>query len=183
MSLLSLVHVLVGLLAVITGGVLLATRKGDRRHRLFGWAYVAFMLVSLAAILIRGASHPSPFHVYAAVTAAGIVAAVAASRVRARIAAWRAWPAVLMSFSMLAAIVAIGGVVAGLVLGLGSGPEYYRVFNVVILGVTLIGLWLINTRSVIWRGIAAETRVRTQFTIFVLTVSISLVAAQWAGQT
>ena len=181
MSLLSTVHVLLALLAMVLGFALFAMRKGDRRHRILGWAYVAFMLTSLVAILVRGVDHPRPFHAYAAITAAGVVAALLASRLRARMPSWRAWHAALMSFSMLAAIVAVGGVVGGVILGVGTGPVYYGMFNVVIATLTLAGLWLINTRPVIWRDrSAAALRVRSRFTAFVIVVSAGLVVAQWA---
>lgn len=181
MSLLSLLHVFLALLAMFIGIALFAMRKGDRRHRVFGWAYVAFMLASLVAILIRGAEHPLPFHAYAVITAAGVVAALLASRLRARMPSWRAWHAALMSFSMLAAIVAVGGVIGGVLLGVATGPAYYRMFNIVIAGLTLGGLWIINTRPVIWRDrSAAMLRVRSRFTAFVVMVSAGLVVSQWA---
>jgi hypothetical protein len=54
-------------------------------------------------------------------------------------------------------------------------------FNIVIAGLTLAGLWLINTRPVIWRDRSvAMLRVRSRFTVFVVTVSAGLVLAQWA---
>jgi len=181
MSFLSWVHVFVALLAVGIGVAIFAFRKGDRRHRLLGWGYVAFMLTSLVAILVRGATQPKPFHGYAVVTAAGIVAAVLASRLRVRAPSWRPWHAALMSFSMLAAIVAIGGVVGGALIGVGTGPVYYAMFNTVIAGLTLVGLWIINTRPVIWRGHPAERRVRAQFTALVTILTAALVLAQWAA--
>jgi hypothetical protein len=138
------------------------------------------MLTSLAAILIRGATQPRPFHGYALVTAGGVMAAVVASRLRARLPSWRAWHAALMSFSMLAAIVAIGGVIGGVIIGAGTGAVYYRMFNTVIVVITLLGLWVINTRTIIWRDkTAGERRARLQFTAVVLTVSAALVLAQW----
>src|SRR5687767_13357355 len=98
MSLLSVVHILAALLAFGIGLTLFALRKGDRRHRFLGWGYVAFMLMSVVAILIRGIAQPRPFHAYAVVTLAGVIAAVLASRLRLRMPSWRAWHAVLMSF-------------------------------------------------------------------------------------
>jgi len=170
MSPLSLVHVLVALVAVILGSTIFALRKGDRRHRRLGWIYAACMTASLAAILIRGGRHPSPFHGYAVLVLASIAAAIFASR-------RRAWHGALMSFSMLAAIVAIGGVAGGLILGVGKGPAYYRMFNVVIVAITLLGLAIINTRPVIWRG--ADLRIRAWFTAIVVIATAALVVAQF----
>ena len=141
------------------------------------------MSIGLVAILARGATiGPTPFHGYAVVIAGSIAAAILASRFRSRLAGWRIWHAVLMSFSMLAAVVAMGGVVGGIVMGLGKGPAYYRMFNVVIAVITVAGLWLINTRPVIWgRQVAGRSgRIRLQFTALVLIVSTGLVLAQWA---
>jgi uncharacterized membrane protein len=179
--LLALVHILAGLLAVALAITVFCLAKGDRRHRLFGWCYVVLMLTSLAAILIRGVSQPKPFHGYALIVAAGLVAAVFASRLRDRIAAWRTWHALLMSFSTLAAIVAIGGVIGGAVLGVGKGPAYYRMFNCVIAVITLAGLWVINTRSVIWRppSIGPDRTARLWFNFTAVGMSAALVIGQW----
>lgn len=177
---LSLVHILAALLALGLGFTIFSLAKGDRRHRLFGWAYVGLMLTSLVAILIRGASDPKPFHGYALIVATGLVAAILASRFRTRLSTWRSWHAILMSFSMLAAIVAIGGVLGGVVMGIGKGPAYYRMFNTVIVIFTLTGLWFINTRSVIWTSQLGHGRsVRRWFTAGVVLVSAGLVFAQW----
>ena len=180
MSLLSVMHVVIALLAATAGVALFALRKGDRRHRVIGWIYVAFMLTSLAAILIRGVREPHPFHGYALITAAGVVAAVVVSRFRRQTPGWRAWHACLMSFSMLAAVVAIGGVIGGLLTGVGTGAVYYRMFNGVIVVFTLAGLAVIGTRPVIWRDRAAlDAGVRWKFTAMALVMSTVLVISQW----
>lgn len=182
MSSLSIAHILAALVAVGIGVGIFASRKGDRRHRVLGWWYVGLMSVGLVAILVRGATTPRPFHGYALIIALGIVAAVLASIFRSHIRSWRAWHAALMSFSMLGASVAIGGVVGGLAMGLGNGPAYFRMFNVVIVVITLAGLWLILTRSVIWGARPNELArtTRLHFGIGALAVSAGLVISQWA---
>jgi len=182
MSTLSIVHVLLGLVAVSIGSVILALRKGDSRHRVLGWLYLGCILTSLTAIMARGLSHPTPFHGYAAVIMGVLMAAVLASRFRSHVPDWRSWHAALMSFSMLGAAVAIGGVVGGLALRVGKGPAYYRMFNLVIVCFTALGLSIINTRPVIWGPLVAarRRRLRFWFSAFVVTISIALVAAQLA---
>lgn len=179
--LLSLIHVAAGFFALLFGVAIFLQSKGDRRQCHLGWIYVALMLTSLSAILIHGASEPKPFHGYAVVVGAGIIAALLTSRMRSRVKAWRTWHAVLMSFSMLAAIVAVGGVIGGVALGLGKGPVYYKMFNTVIVLLTLAGLWVINTRTVIWGqpSIGRDRVVRLWFNVAVGVVSVALVTAQW----
>jgi len=182
MSGLSIVHVLAAFVAVCIGLAIFALRKGDRRHRRLGWAYVGLMSLGLLAILVSGLRGPRPFHGYALIVALGIAAAVLASRNRHHIAGWRAWHAALMSFSMLAAGVAMGGVVGGVAMGLGNGPAYFRMFNVVITLMSLAGIWLIVTRSVIWGAQPNERdrAVRVRFGTGALAVSAGLVISQWA---
>jgi uncharacterized membrane protein len=182
MSTLSIVHVLVGLAAVIIGSVVLARSKGDARHKLLGWVYVGCLMTSLTAIIIRGLAHPVPFHGYAAAILGGIIVAILMSRRRDRVASWRAWHASLMSLSMLGAFVAIGGVVGGVALGVGKGPAYYRMFNAVIVCFTAVGLWVINRRPVIWGRLVErrEARARMWFNVFAVAITALLVFTQWA---
>jgi hypothetical protein len=86
-----------------------------------------------------------------------------------------------MSFSMLGAAVAVGGVVGGLVLGVGKGPDYYRMFNAVIVCFSTTGLWIINSSPVLWGGVIKprERRVRAWFSGLVVTTSLALVLTQW----
>jgi hypothetical protein len=111
----------------------------------------------------------------------GVVAAVLTSRFRSKIGAWRSWHGALMSLSLLGAVTAIGGVIGGLALGVGRGPVYYRMFNGVIVTFTGIGLWIINTRPVIWgrQPTPEHRKVRLWFTAAVITMSGALVLAQW----
>ncbi|HET8924516.1 MAG TPA: hypothetical protein VFN26_16150 [Candidatus Acidoferrum sp.] len=181
MSLLSLIHVALGLMAVAIGFVILGLRKGDPRHRVLGWAYAGCLVAGLTSIIVQGLSHPTPFHGYAALMMAGVIAAILASRFRKKIVAWRTWHGALMSMSLLGAVIAIGGVIGGLALGAGRGPVYYRMFNGVIVIFTGIGLWIINTRPVIWgrQPPPEHRRVRLWFTAAVITMSGALVLAQW----
>jgi uncharacterized membrane protein len=180
-SIFSLIHVALGLIAVAIGFVILGLRKGDPRHRALGWGYAGCMVAALTSIIIQGLSHPTPFHGYAALITGGVVAGVLASRFRNKIGAWRCWHAALMSLSLLAAVIAIGGVVGGLALGVGKGPVYYRMFNGVIVIFTGIGLWIINTQPVIWgrQPTSQHRKVRLWFTLAVITMSGALVLAQW----
>jgi uncharacterized membrane protein len=181
MSLLSIVHVLLGLVAVIMGCVIFALPKADSRHRLLGWLYLGCALTGLTAIIVGGLSHPGPFHGYAVVILSGLIAAILVSRFRSRVPAWRSWHGALMAFSMLGAAVAIGGVVGGLVLGVGKGPVYYRMFNAVIVCFSTAGLWIINVRPVLWGRVAGprERTVRVWFSALVAAVSLALVLTQW----
>ena len=76
---------------------------------------------------------------------------------------------------------AIGGVVGGLALGVGKGPVYYRMFNMVIVCLSVVGLWIINMRPVLWGHVVGprERRVRLWFSGLVVTISVALVLAQW----
>lgn len=181
MSLLSIVHVLLGLVAVIIGCVIFALPKADSRHRILGWLYLGSALTGLTAIVVRGLSDPAPFHGYAVVIMGGLIAAVLVSRFRSRLPAWRSWHGALMSFSMLGAAVAVGGIIGGLVLGVGKGPVYYRMFNAVIVCFSIAGLWIIRVRPVLWGYVPGprERRVRLWFSGLVITVSVALVLSQW----
>lgn len=181
MSGLSLVHIFAALAAMIIGTVIFAVRKGDRRHVVLGWMYVVLMVTGLVAILLAAGRSARPFHWYALIVTCGVIAAVAISRLRARYPGWRSWHGALMSFSMLSGVVAVGGVIGGLALGLGSGPEYYRMFNVVILVVTGTGLGLLLTRPVIWGRTAngRDNSSRARFALGAVAVSVSLIASQW----
>jgi uncharacterized membrane protein len=179
--LLSLIHVVLGLLAVITGLTILALRKGDPRHRVLGWVYVGCMLVSLASIIAQSFLHPTPFHGYAALIMGGVMIAILVSRFRHHFPAWRSWHGALMSLSLLGAVIAIGGVIGGVALGVGRGPAYYQMFNLVIVCLTPVGLWIINTRPVIWGHSVGpqQHKVRLWFNGFAIAMSVVLVVTQW----
>jgi uncharacterized membrane protein len=70
-SILSLIHVALGLMAVAIGFVIVGLRKGDPRHRVLGWGYAGCIVVALASIIVQGLSHPTPFHGYAALMMGG----------------------------------------------------------------------------------------------------------------
>lgn len=181
MSPFSIAHVLMALVALGAGVAIALMRKGTRLHRILGWTYAVLMLAGLVAITIAGRDDLSPFHGYALGVSVALLAAIAVSRLRRHVPGWRAWHAALMSFSMLAACVALGGVVGGVALGLPDGPGYYRMFNVVIAFVTALGLWLIATRAVIWgaRPGARERAIRLKYGVAVIAVSVALIASQW----
>lgn len=182
MSPFSIIHAALGLATLGIAAAVFLMRKGERRHRVLGWAYASLMIVSLAAILVRDANW-RPFHGYAAFILCAVAAAVAASRWRGAIgASWRAWHATLMSLSALAALIATLGVIEGLIIGPQDAAGFYRAFNITIAVCTAAGLWFINTRTVIWgRDIARRTRTaRTAFSALVAITSSSLIWSQWA---
>lgn len=83
-------HTLAALAALATGAAVLLTRKGTRRHRQLGWAYVVSMLLlnGTALLIYRLFGRFGPFHagaVFSFVTVvAGTVAVLGARRARAR---------------------------------------------------------------------------------------------------
>jgi uncharacterized membrane protein len=185
MSSLSLLHFAAGLLAVLAACVIFALPKGSRAHKVLGWTYVVAMGVSLVAILARTALAPRPFVVYAVGVVLVLVAAVAMSRARRRIVAWRAWHGALMALTCLAALMAMAGIFGGLALGTPEGPGFYRQFNVAIGVLTVAGLAFIASRPVIWGRTPrpAEVQARRRYGALVLASSAALVAAQWPMAT
>jgi uncharacterized membrane protein len=83
-------HTVAALAALVAGAAVLLTRKGTRRHRQLGWAYVASMLLlnGTALLIYRLFGRLGPFHVgavFSLVTVlAGTAAALRARRARAR---------------------------------------------------------------------------------------------------
>lgn len=74
-------HVAAAVAALLLGGAVLAQRKGTRRHVLLGRCYVVVMAVQLtAALATREQDVFGPFHVLAVVSAATLVAGLAARR-------------------------------------------------------------------------------------------------------
>jgi uncharacterized membrane protein len=83
-------HTAAALAALVAGAAVLLTRKGTRRHRQLGWAYVVSMLLlnGTALLIYRLFGRVGPFHVGAVFSfvtvVAGTVAALGARRARAR---------------------------------------------------------------------------------------------------
>jgi len=181
MSLLSLVHAIAGLVSVLVGIVILSLRKGDRRHRILGWVYVATMAISLVGILARVYERAPPFAAYAVLVLVVLAAAVTVSRRRRQVEAWRAWHGALMTLTLVGSTMAMASIFGGLAIGATSGPPFYRLFNAIIAVFTAVGLWLIATRPVIWgvRAGARELAVRRRYLAFATTASLLLIAAQW----
>ncbi len=182
MTILSITHVLTAFIALGIGIAIFVRRKGDRPHKLLGWIYVALMVPGLIAIIIAGGATPRPFHLYALVIVVCVLAAIAASRFRHRLPGWRAWHAALMSFSMIGACAATGGVVGGVVMGLGNGPDYYRMFNIAIAIISALGLWLLLKHPVIWgpKPGEREQNIRVRVGVGIMAVSAGLIGSQWA---
>ncbi len=67
-----------------------------------------------------------------------------------------------------------------MLVGDGNGPAFYRMFNGVILVFTALGLWLINTRKVIWqRQLGVQDHgARIRFSLLAASASALLVVAQ-----
>ncbi len=84
------IHTVSALGALLTGAAVLLTRKGTRRHRQVGWAYVVSMLLlnGTALLIYRLFGRFGPFHVGAVFSfvtvVAGTAAAIGARRARVR---------------------------------------------------------------------------------------------------
>jgi uncharacterized membrane protein len=182
---LSLLHLGTGLLAVIAACAIFALPKGSRLHRVLGWTYVVAMGTSLVAILARTQLAPRPFVLYAVGVVAVLAAAVAVSRARRRMVAWRAWHGALMALTGLAALMAMAGLPGGVLVGATSGPAFYRQFNLGIAVLTVIGVAFIARRPVIWGRSPrpAERQARQRYVALVLLSSAALIAGQWPMAT
>ena len=83
-------HTIAAIAALAAGAAVLLTRKGTRRHRQLGWAYVVSMLLlnGTALLIYRLSGRFGPFHVGAVFSfvtvVAGTAAALGARRARAR---------------------------------------------------------------------------------------------------
>ena len=83
-------HTIAALAALVAGAAVLLTRKGTRRHRQIGWAYVVSMLLlnGTALLIYRLFGRFGPFHagaIFSFVTVvAGTAAALGARRARTR---------------------------------------------------------------------------------------------------
>jgi uncharacterized membrane protein len=83
-------HTIAAVTALVAGAAVLLTRKGTRRHRQLGWAYVVSMLLlnGTALLIYRLFGRFGPFHagaIFSFVTvAAGTAAALGARRARGR---------------------------------------------------------------------------------------------------
>lgn len=88
MTPLGLTHTIAALASLLLGAAVLLIRKGTRRHRQMGWAYVASMLLlnATALLIYRLFGRFGPFHVAAIFSLmtvlAGTVAALGARRAR-----------------------------------------------------------------------------------------------------
>lgn len=84
------IHAFAALAALVLGAVQLYLSKGNPRHRLFGWAWVALMLVvALSSFWIHGGDGGwSLIHILAIVTLIALPSAVLHAR-RHRVAAHR----------------------------------------------------------------------------------------------
>ncbi len=179
MSNLSIVHTLAAFVSVLVALFIFGMRKGDRRHRLLGWIYVGTLFTSLVGIIVRTFSSTHPFTFYAIFAACVLLTAVLVVRQRKSIQTWRAWHAALMSLTFLGSFMAIGSIVGGIIVG--NGPAFYRVFNGVIIVFTLVGLWWINTRPIIWGAAPGQPQKMTRiyFSMLVVASSALLVVAQF----
>lgn len=82
MTILGGFHIAAALLAMGTGAVVLLGRKGTRRHRRLGWAYVASMLAmnGSALLIYRLFGGFGPFHVAAIASLGTLVVGVLVMR-------------------------------------------------------------------------------------------------------
>jgi uncharacterized membrane protein len=180
MGILGLLHAISGLGALLVAMAIIALPKGSRVHRVLGWTYASLMAVGLVAILVHTRNAPPPFAGYAVFVIGLLLVAIAVSRYRARIAAWRAWHGALMSLTILGALMAFGSIVGGLAIGASSGPPFYRLFNVIIIAMTALGVVLIASMRVIWgrQPRPAEQIARIVFATLTIASSLALVLAQ-----
>ena len=180
MSWLSIAHLLGGLVSLFTAVGIFALPKGSSRHRLLGWIYVVSLSIGLVGIIVRTAQRPHPFVGYAVFAIVAMVCAILAVRMRNRFSSGKSWHGALMSLTVLGSCMAVGSIVGGVLVGDGNGPAFYRMFNGVILVFTGLGLWLINTRRVIWAQPVAEKtgHARAGFTLLAATASALLIVAQ-----
>jgi hypothetical protein len=109
-----------------------------------------------------------------------IVVAILIVRFRRQVSAWRSWHGALMSLTVMGSLMAMASIVGGVLVGDGSGPAFYRMFNGIIVVATALGLWLINTRPVIWgrQPTSEAQRARLRFTALAVAASLLLVIAQ-----
>ena len=72
----SMLHVLCGFLALLTGGAILFFPKGTRLHKAFGYTYVVSMVaLNLSALFIYKVFHSfGPFHAFALVSLLSVLA-------------------------------------------------------------------------------------------------------------
>lgn len=167
----SWVHLIGAVVSLIAGLLIFRLRKGDRRHRVLGWIYVLGLGSSLVGIVIRTAPHPRPFAAYAVFCLLLITASIAASRFRDRVDAWRSWHASLMSLTYVGSAMAALSIAGGVLVGASSGPAFYRMFNVLIVAVTGVGLWLINTRRAVWPNPSVDPVRTARFRFSALAIS------------
>jgi uncharacterized membrane protein len=175
----SILHVIAALAALVIGLLMLALRKGDRRHRVLGWWYVALMSIGLIGIVIRTWGRPHPFMGYAVMILIVLSTAVGASRYRSRVPTWRAWHGALMSLTIMGAVIAASSIVGGVIIGNGSGAPFYQMFNILIAVGTVAGLGVINTRRIVWGRANPEKVTRRWYSVLVVGSSTALIAAQW----
>ena len=142
-------HTVSAVAALVVGAAVLLTRKGTRRHRQLGWAYVVSMLLlNITALLIyRLFGRVGPFHVAAvfslATVIAGVLAGIGARRARAsRNAVDRAralerhyqW----MTWSYVGLAAAAVSEIATRVPALRPRPEQWMVFTITVVVATLL---------------------------------------------
>jgi len=179
MSGLSIAHALTGLLTLLLALGILLRRKGDRLHRRLGWIAAGGMLLALCSAITLGILHVfDAFDAYAVAALVALLGAVGASRFRNRLPDWRFWHGALMCFTVLTAVAALSGVIGGVVIGDGNGPRFYRLFNILILIVTVAGLLLINWRVGKWIAPGRPRRPLWYFNGGVVLVTAFLVIMQ-----
>lgn len=102
-----LLHVATAILALISGAVVLARRKGGRKHRILGRVYFSSMLVmnGSALLIFRLLGGFGPFHVAALVSLATVIPAVVT--VRRRRPGWPVRHYYWMTFSYLGLLAAL----------------------------------------------------------------------------
>ena len=155
------IHTFTALAAMGVGALVLLTRKGTRRHRQLGWAFVVSMLLlnGTALLIYRLFGGFGPFHVAAVFSfitvVAGTAAALSAGKARSRgnaVARARALELhyQLMTWSYVGLLAAAVSEIATRVPALRPRPGPGLVFGITVAVATLlvigIGGWVIRRR-------------------------------------
>ena len=128
-------HLITSIVALVTGTSILTMRKGTRRHRWVGYAYVGSMTVMLATAfaIYRVFDGFGLFHIFAVVSSLTLTAGM--------IPAWRRGPRWLeyhIGF-MYWSVMGLYGAFAAEILARLPGAPFFTTIGLVVAGVMLLG--------------------------------------------
>ena len=138
------IHIVFAITALVVGAGMFLQKKGDRRHRYFGYLYcIALLALNLSALSVyRDSEGPGPFHILAFISLATLAAGILPRLLRKPMHAWVSHHAHFMSWSYV-------GLVAA---GIGQMATKFSTLPAVIavgvpsIIVVLVGGLLIHTR-------------------------------------